>query len=99
MKRLATIVLTVTLLAGCQAVQRGTTLVRWDKGGADSRMTIADTTTQYGLYGSTDVTPIGVYDVNKGDQLGFQKAGDKIIAIAGANRITLPDGTYYWNRR
>ncbi len=41
-----------------------------------------------------------VYDLAKGDHLGFRPGDNgKIIAVAGPDEIELLDGNYYWQKR
>lgn len=87
------------VLSGCAAAHRGTTVLKTDSGETENRVLKAPDAGMYALYAATDVKPKVVLPLKKGDALGFERAGDKIIAVAGENKLTYPDGTYYWNYR
>jgi hypothetical protein len=42
---------------------------------------------------------MGVHGLKAGDDLGFRREDDHVIAVAGAQEIALPKGNYTWNRR
>jgi len=97
-------VLSLTLAgAGCPAVHRGETQLKWARGQTDPLVLEALHDGEYAVYAIGDAKPRAVIMLKKGDALGFeQKKGDpvtKVTAIGGERRIPLEDGTYYWNYR
>ena len=88
-----------SLTAGCVATHRGRTEMKWDKGSTDARVLTALHEGEYGLYSIGDVKPKLVLRLRKGDALGFEKQGNKVIAVAGEHRLAFADDTYYWNYR
>ena len=91
--------LLIVTLAGCQAVQKGETVTRYDKG-QQPMMGQATMDGQYSLYGVSDATPMVTYNLKAGDKLGFERASDgQLYAVAGQNRQPVANDTYYWKRR
>src|SRR3954470_16955014 len=83
----------------CTAVQKGETVVRYDKG-QQAIMGQAVSDGQYSLYGVSDATPMVTYNLKAGDKLGFERASDgQLYAVAGQNRQPVANDTYYWKRR
>jgi hypothetical protein len=98
-KRLATLTL-ICFFSGCVAAQRGTTQVKYEPNETSSRVVQATNDGKYALYKGTDIKPQLVTEVRRGDKLGFERNGDKVIAIAGSERYEYPAGSsYYWNYR
>ncbi len=88
------------LLGGCAAMQRGTTQLKFEPATPEDRVLTAMQDGKYALYAGSDVKPQFMVDLRRGDKLGFQREGKNVIALAGAERYTLPGGaTYYWNFR
>lgn len=98
---------TAASLTGCGA-QRGTTLVKLER---DSKL-MEDRPLQVearrdgmvALYDSNDITPKAMYEVKKGDKLGFRKSGSQMEAFAGDNVMTIEsdaifDRTFFWKFR
>ena len=89
-------------LAGCAATHRGTTEVKWEKNEMQNRVNPAVHSGQYALYSGTDVKPKFIVEVQRGDNLGFEKSSTAgtVTAVAGNRRYDLPaNATYYWNYR
>ena|SRR2546421_129316 len=91
----------VCIFGGCAAAQRGTTQVKFESNDTSpSRIVQATNDGKYALYKGTDIKPQLITEVRRGDRIGFERVGDKVIAIAGGNRYEYPAGnTYYWNYR
>jgi hypothetical protein len=63
------------------------------------RMSKATEDADYVLYAAGDQHAIMTVSLKTGDDLGFHKEGDRVIAVAGANEKSLPNGAYVWKRR
>jgi hypothetical protein len=88
------------LFGGCAAAQRGTTQVKYEPTETSSRVIQATNDGKYALYKGTDIKPQLITEVRRGDKLGFEHNGNKVIAVAGSERYEYPAGnTYYWNYR
>jgi len=89
----------ILVLSGCTMVQKGETVVKYDKG----EMPIMGQATQdgqYSLYRVTDATPMVTYNLKAGDKLGFERGNDgQLFAVAGQNRQQVSNESYYWKRR
>src|SRR5687768_12665338 len=95
----AFLVLLALGMAGCTIAQRGETVVKHDKGSAPI-MGEAVMDGQYALYKALDGTPRVTYNLKQGDKLGFDRNDDgQLIAVAGSNRVPVPNDGYYWRRR
>src|SRR5687768_1313992 len=83
------------IAAGCPAVHRGETQLKWTRGQTDPLVLEALHDGKYAVYAIGDAKPRAVIMLKKGDALGFeQKTGDpvtKVIAIGGEKRIPLED--------
>src|SRR5437667_5823318 len=91
--------LLIVTLAGCQVVQKGETVTRYDKG-QQPIMGQAPADGQYSLYGVSDATPMVTYNLKAGDKLGFERGSDaQLYAVAGQNRVPAANENYYWKRR
>ena len=53
----------------------------------------------YVLYAVGDNHPIKTVSLKTGEDLGFNREGDRVIAIAGAGEKSLPNGAYVWKRK
>jgi len=91
--------LLVMTLTGCTVVQKGETVVKYDKGEQPILgQAIADG--QYSLYRVTDATPMVTYNLKAGDKLGFERGTDaQLWGIAGQNRVPISNESFYWKRR
>ena len=100
-KRLALLALVCIIFNGCAAAQRGTTQVKFESNDTSpSRVVQATNDGKYALYKGTDVKPQLITEVRRGDRIGFERNGSKVIAVAGSERYEYPAGnTYYWNYR
>jgi hypothetical protein len=86
-------------LAGCTVVQKGETVVKYDKG-EQPIMGQATTDGQFSLYRTTDATPMVTYNLKAGDKLGFERSTDaQLYAVAGQNRVPVSNESYYWKHR
>jgi hypothetical protein len=85
---------------GCVVAQRGTTQVKWEPG-QQSRVIPALESGNYALLKGTDYKPQFIVHVQAGDQIGFERDGNQLVAIYGSHRTTLDsvDARYYWNYR
>ena len=91
--------LLVMTLAGCNMVQKGETVVKYDKGELPI-MGQAPQDGMYLLYKVTDATPMVSYNLKAGDKLGFERGNNgELYAVAGQNRATVVNESYYWKRR
>ena len=91
--------LIIIVLAGCNVVQKGETIVKYDKG-EQPIMGQAVQDAQYSLYRVTDATPMVTYNLKAGDKLGFERGTDaQLYAVAGQNRQPVANESYYWKRR
>jgi hypothetical protein len=91
--------LLVITLTGCTVVQKGETVVKYDKG-EQPIMGQATADGQYSLYRVTDATPMVTYNLKAGDKLGFDRGTDaQLYAVAGQNRVPVANESYYWKRR
>jgi hypothetical protein len=91
--------LLMVLLTGCNIVQKGETVVKYDKG-EQPIMGQAPQDGQYSLYRVTDATPMVTYNLKAGDKLGFERGTDaQLYAVAGQNRQPVANESYYWKRR
>ena len=83
-------------LAGCQT---GVGVVSYDR---STTPVVAEATQdgEYALFASGTMDPKVSYYLKQGEPLGFKsgKTGE-IIAVAGKNEISEPDGSYVWRRR
>lgn len=109
-RRLAMIIVTLTGLAaltgggggGCQATQSAQSgpLVRWNRGGDFPRVILADQDGEYALFAEGSKEPRAAYFVRKDQALGFEVYDTEIVAVAGENRVEVPNtANYYWARR
>jgi hypothetical protein len=86
-------------LAGCTVVQKGETVVKYDKG-EQPIMGQATQDGQFSLYRVTDATPMVTYNLKAGDKLGFERGSDaQLYAVAGQNRVPVANESFYWKRR
>ncbi len=86
-------------LTGCNMVQKGETVVKYDKG-EQPIMGQATADGQYSLYRVTDATPMVTYNLKAGDKLGFERGTDaQLYAVAGQYRQPVANESYYWKRR
>jgi len=86
-------------LTGCAVVQKGETVVKYDKG-EQPIMGQAVADGQYSLYRVSDATPMVTYNLKAGDKLGFDRGTDaQLFAVAGQNRVPVANESYYWKRR
>jgi hypothetical protein len=91
--------LAVMLMTGCAMVQKGETVVKFDRGELPI-MGQATTDGQYSLYKQADATPMVTYTLKAGDKLGFERNTDgKLFAVAGQHRQEVMDDSFYWRRR
>ena len=91
--------LLVMTLTGCNMVQKGETVVKYDKGELPI-MGQAPQDGMYLLYKVTDATPMVSYNLKAGDKLGFERGNNgELYAVAGQNRATVVNESYYWKRR
>ncbi len=91
--------LLIVTLVGCNVVQKGETIVKYDKG-EQPIMGQAVQDAQYSLYRVTDATPMVTYNLKAGDKLGFERGTDaQLYAVAGQNRQPVANESYYWKRR
>jgi len=91
--------LMIAVLSGCNVVQKGETIVKYDKG-EQPIMGQAVQDAQYSLYRVTDATPMVTYNLKAGDKLGFERGTDaQLYAVAGQNRQPVANESYYWKRR
>jgi hypothetical protein len=89
----------VMTLTGCTVVQKGETVVKYDKG-EQPIMGQAVQDAQYSLYRTTDATPMVTYNLKAGDKLGFERGSDaQLYAVAGQNRVPVANESFYWKRR
>lgn len=94
-----TLGLLMLTLAGCNLVQKGETVVKYDKG-EQPILGQATTDGQYSLYKVTDATPMVTFNLKAGDKLGFERGTDaQLIAVAGQNRVPVANESYYWKHR
>lgn len=100
MAGLAVVVLALTL-AGC-GLQKGETMMSWDKGDSPAVKTVTEPGT-YALYDAKSLNPMDRTRLETGDQFGFRnKGGDKKVAVVknkdGEREIALDKITtgYYW---
>jgi hypothetical protein len=98
MRRVALSVGLLAMIAlGCQAVQKGDTVMTLEKGTAPM-MAEAPADSSYALYGQWDSTPIITVTLKRGDKLGFQDKDGVLYAVAGSQQKQLERGTYRWKR-
>jgi len=85
---------------GCVVAQRGTTQVKWEPG-EQSRVIPALESGNYALLKGTDYKPQFIVHVQAGEQLGFERDGNHLVAVYGNHRTSLDsvDSRYYWNYR
>ncbi len=93
------LILMVTGAVGCESYSSPATVVHWDNGSAGPRMTTAKASGQYALHSMNESRTKMLVYVEKGERLGFEPAGDMVVARAGTFQTQLPRGTYYWSRR
>jgi hypothetical protein len=87
------------MLAGCAVVQKGETVVKYDKGELPI-MGEAPTEGQYSLYRVTDATPLVTYPLKAGDKLGYKRTDQgSLLGVAGSHEVPLTNDSYYWKRR
>jgi hypothetical protein len=87
------------MLAGCAVVQKGETVVKYDKGELPI-MGEAPQEGQYSLYRVTDATPLVTYNLKAGDKLGYKRTdAGSLIGVAGSHEIPIGNESYYWKRR
>ena len=96
---IASLVLAIGLLSGCAAVQRGTTVAKWEKGSQQDLVLKALKSGEYALLRGSDFKPQFVVPLRKGDSIGFRRTGDKVMAVWGDESRELQDAKYYWNYR
>ena len=98
---LAALAVVAMLFAGCAQFTRGTPIIRYERGSTDPVLAEATVDGEYALFktfGSTD--PVGTYALKKGDALGFERAETgQVVAVAGENKLIVPDANYVWKRR
>ena len=63
------------------------------------RMSKALEEADYVLYAVGDEHAIITVSLKSGEEIGFHKEGDRVIAIAGATEKSLPNGAYVWKRK
>ena len=96
----ASLLCTAFTAAGCPAVHRGETRIKWTSGQTGPLLLEAHKDGEYALYSFGDAKPKVVLPLQAGDALGFEKSADgKVTAIAGEQRLFFPEDTYYWNYR
>ena len=94
-----TLAFVIITLTGCTMVQKGETVVKYDAG-QQPIMGQATADGQYSLYRTTDATPMVTWNLKAGDKLGFERSTDgQLYAVAGQNRMTVANESYYWKRR
>src|SRR5258708_39674592 len=91
--------LVMVVMTGCNIVQKGETVVKYDKG-EQPIMGQAVADGQYSLYRVSDATPMVTYNLKAGDKLGFDRGSDaQLYAVAGSNRVPVANESYYWKHR
>jgi len=94
---LASVSLTTSLI-GCGAAT-GSTVVKYDRGGAPIA-TEAPRDGSYQLYYFFGGNPVVTVPLKKGEKLGFEASGDKVMAVAGDKsypvEVTATSRTAYW---
>ena len=53
----------------------------------------------YVLFVAGDTHPIVTISLKTGDDIGFHREGDRVIAVYGIQEKSLPNGEYVWTRK